>query len=545
MSLSATDGHIKTLDELSDLGFACTGQNKASLPLWATQALSGKPAEALVQIEESLQQIPDSAETKLWWVRCQLDLGSVPVAALTGPLEEIVPKIREVPELRTLVSGTCVKMARALLQRKQPRLALSLLDHAIEFAKENATVTATQFRGLLDYFLATVRIELQAAPLRRESKSYLQYLAQKEQVLLQQLESVPRSSVAAVASEHIPPAKGTAKNRFNSKSILEEAARTSSSGDQDGAISGVEIPEGTTPTGSNSTQRALLFIICLLVTAGGLGASWLWVFSPDGAPISESLAMATSGAERQEPLIPLSITAPAGSNQVNAHDASLDSLGKRLQGLAFAKASPAAKAPDTATATNSKNPVADERQQVDKDALNPKSGRKLPNLRNEGDDELESLSGMPDAENAIHQNQVPSLNPDKFAKVQVEQVGSSPRKTQLEDVDPQQVHVGSDGRAYGPPKDADPYSEPGRKALDGSPLQSYNVENFEPPLLFRTLTATEVLTAPSLLSQSLARLDANTPVHVTKRMGQWLELVSSGGRVGYIYAQDATSATGK
>jgi hypothetical protein len=80
------------------------------------------------------------------------------------------------------------------------------------------------------------------------------------------------------------------------------------------------------------------------------------------------------------------------------------------------------------------------------------------------------------------------------------------------------------------------------KALDGSPLQAYEVERFNQPLIFKTIASTNVLSAPSVLGTAIARLDTNATIQVTSRMGQWLQVRSTGGRTGYIYAQDAVEA---
>lgn len=71
-------------------------------------------------------------------------------------------------------------------------------------------------------------------------------------------------------------------------------------------------------------------------------------------------------------------------------------------------------------------------------------------------------------------------------------------------------------------------------------IKAYDVERFDPPLKYKTITSTEVLSAPSLLSNSLARLKTDTHVLVIRRMGLWLEIQSTQGSIGYIYAQDAS-----
>jgi len=71
-------------------------------------------------------------------------------------------------------------------------------------------------------------------------------------------------------------------------------------------------------------------------------------------------------------------------------------------------------------------------------------------------------------------------------------------------------------------------------------IKAYDVERFDPPLKYKTITSTEVLSAPSLLSNSLARLKTDTHILVVRKMGLWLEIQSTQGSIGYIYAQDAS-----
>ncbi len=76
-------------------------------------------------------------------------------------------------------------------------------------------------------------------------------------------------------------------------------------------------------------------------------------------------------------------------------------------------------------------------------------------------------------------------------------------------------------------------------ALDGSPLKSYVVEKYDPPLIYKTTTATDILSAPSLFAAKLTRVESGTPIRVTSKMGQWVEIRSNAGRLGYLFAKDA------
>jgi hypothetical protein len=105
------------------------------------------------------------------------------------------------------------------------------------------------------------------------------------------------------------------------------------------------------------------------------------------------------------------------------------------------------------------------------------------------------------------------------------------------------LQVGRDGRLYGPSVDKDPYKAAsageGLKTLDGKPVQSFEVRNFPAPRRYKTIVTTKVLTAPSMLSTEVARLQPDAKIVVISSMGPWLELRSKNGTRGYIYSQDA------
>ena len=160
---------------------------------------------------------------------------------------------------------------------------------------------------------------------------------------------------------------------------------------------------------------------------------------------------------------------------------------------------------------------------VDSQALEDANKIDVPTPTEE--EELESISGTTPGEEQIPQAKIPRLDPKTIGASKVDTVDQSPRRAGIEPSLPDILN--NEPRI------------PEGKTLDGKVLQSYEVEQFNPPLRYSTIAATEVLSAPSLLSKSLARLETDTHVDVTKKMGLWLEIRSTGGRIGYIYAQDA------
>ena len=157
--------------------------------------------------------------------------------------------------------------------------------------------------------------------------------------------------------------------------------------------------------------------------------------------------------------------------------------------------------------------------------------------------EVESLNSIPDKTSSpTSQTPVPKLPNLPTNSGNTIDLGSNNKGNQVkgQDPNPGNLRQGTDGRIFGPPQVNDPASGRNQeRALDGSPLKSYEVERFDPPLVYETITATNVLAAPSLMSQTITRIKSGTPIHVSAVMGLWVEIKSNEGRVGYIFAQDA------
>lgn len=118
-------------------------------------------------------------------------------------------------------------------------------------------------------------------------------------------------------------------------------------------------------------------------------------------------------------------------------------------------------------------------------------------------------------------SKLPEMNPDKLATAVVESLGDSGGVNSVG-----KVTRGPDGRIYGPPP-------------TDSSVKPVEVEQLKKPQVYKVLASTAVFSAPSVIAQSVARLEPNAKIQVVAKLGKWLELRSSGGRRGYIYAQDA------
>ena len=158
---------------------------------------------------------------------------------------------------------------------------------------------------------------------------------------------------------------------------------------------------------------------------------------------------------------------------------------------------------------------------------------------------LAGYSGQPDLVaieppivDEVDEDQLPNIDPASLAQTNIEPVGSSPKKAVIpEEALKSGMTVAQDGRVFGKGSDRDKARD--ARAIDGSPLRSYEVQKFEPALRYKTIASTKVVSAPSVLSHTMAELRAGTPVHVSAKLGTWFEIRAADGRAGYIYTQNA------
>lgn len=502
--------------------------------LWAESYRARDYSAALTSVESELEQSPESVESRLWWILIQLEIGSVPLGALASPVVELLPSLRTQSDLSELALHVCLSLAGKLADKGQLRLGATLAEAAAEISSSGTVLSSAEQADLQRYVLNYYEEELSRARTRREGKEYIARLEQR-------IEEKKSKTTSEAPEPKKPRAR---KNSLNSKALFEQALRDDSQeAVQPSAAFGFpsagsalassaaesidEKPLPFEPFESSVQERKwgkyAVAGICLLLLAAFVqwGGRLKDLFHPSmfGEP-GLLLAMNTKGPEIGKPVMP--------SLELNGHDfvsrkmetinSSLAQVGERIKSIGE-KTSEA---------------------QVDHAALEA-SEQQLVKLEKKSEDELVPLDDKHDpAEPKLDPRRTPRLDPGEVKNVPVEDLG----KARLPREDHPQLRVGPDGRLYGPPSDNDPSAggSGDARALDGSPLQSYEVQDFNKPKLFRTIVATNVLSAPSLLSVAVTRLERNTSIQVVSRMGQWLELRSTQGRRGYIFAQDAEEA---
>ena len=137
--------------------------------------------------------------------------------------------------------------------------------------------------------------------------------------------------------------------------------------------------------------------------------------------------------------------------------------------------------------------------------------------------ELVSLgdSSNGDSQQQVNSERIPELNPGILNNNKIESLGEVGENTLY-----REVTRGEDGQLYGsrPPEG----------------IKGYPVIKYDPPVFYRTVKSTEVLSQPSMVAKSRDKIRSGTRVKVVGSMGHWLEIRSSKGRRGFILSQDAS-----
>ena len=510
---------------------------------WSMAFNQGEFASALSAIENQLSQEPTNAKVRLWWIACQLEIGELPLTALSAPLEEVLPEIKDSPGLFLLASRTLIKVGMQLIERDRLRLGVSILEKAFEFASLSNKISEPQQNALLEVFHICLKEELERAELRRESPEYCATLKDK-------IEKTSKFKKTARTQEE--PAQTTKRKNFTSKSILEQQHEENIERSAQKEAK-VEKPKLNLKPGLDLVSPliallkrpkyavATLLFISLLFVAG----FWDVLFAHvDNDSLRARLSMHTNISVQAQPVFPILERLSNVLSSENAQAANLDDLKKRLSVLVE-------KEEEAKSENIRQEPTAD--PEVDQNALAWKDPKKkeeapqkpLPPDDNVDRDYVRGAKPQSDGPTSIFEGEqeakdrkkIPSLDPNVLSKNRVEQVGSP--NWQRTAVD--EISVSPDGRTYNrnPLKDQNLGVDDGRVTMDGTPLKPLEVTKFDEPKVFRVLKDVEVQASPSMLAKPVSKLEANSKVHAAARFGQWLEVVSTKGRKGYIFAQDA------
>lgn len=501
------------------------------------EAASRAELEMARGAEEASGPTENGTEAKLAWILAQIHLGSVPATALSAAFHETA----ELPSNRAAVNRaavvTAILLIEKLLERGSVRLAASTIERSAMLLDATFGEDGTLFEPLNRYFICILREELSRAQSKREPATYIAKL----QAAIEDREK-RHGAPPPVAGR---PAKRAA-TPLSAKTLFDEA-----DDQQQGPLAGAEVSVLSAelterealpvvlPRSESGNHRlgrramAVLIATCLIIVCVG---SWQLAFKRRGfGEQGLQLSMHCVAPATLDPEFPAAELRAGDmlTQKMATLNASLTQVSNRVKEVASPSGTDSG-----ADATVDPS--------VDKAALRSKEAEALQAKGNSRDAELVPLGGeshpAPKPLPPIDPRRIPRLEPGEVGTgLQVHNLDTSSDTTTAHD-----LRVGPDGRVYGPPRAIDPaigvQGPEGGRALDGSPLRSYEVEQFTPPLLYRTLVSTNVLAAPSHMAESLSHLDAETPIHVVSKVGPWLELVSAQGRRGYIFAQDAQAS---
>lgn len=534
---------------------------------WSAAVRGRKFDEAINSIEQSLLQNSADPQARLWWVRCHLEAGKLPLAALSAPLDEMFEGVLADQALCAIGAAVYSRAAAGLIEKNQLRLAVTTLEKAAQLGSKNSGIQSGDLHQLREQLRSLIIDERGRAESRRENRTYLNLLEEKLKKVEQDL-AKQTSPVPAVETSKKPK---PGPKMLSAKSIVLEAetetvpaaqpgpaAATSSVNSSDSApqfppkpAEPLRLPRRISPR----AKRSIAACLVILATIFGLPHLWRIAFPPATA---ESIAQMTSDPRTlfapSQAILPIAELTRASMGESN-NNSILDSVHNRLKNLEIA-----GKPNSNPKDESEKTPVADANArekalndpEVDQTALhwsgdgaNKANGSFKDSPFKQNQEQQNGIAGITDdrpSEKAVDPSKVPQLDPNRINVTGTDSLGDGRGVEAIPG-----ILRGGDGRIYGPPMEAariardtiqDKLNQGGR-GLDGSAVQPIEVEQYSHPAEFRIIAPTKVLSAPSIVSAQVENLPPNSKVEVTAKMGQWLEIRSVGGRVGYIYSQDA------
>lgn len=441
---------------------------------WSDDLSKKNYSEALKKIDAFLIDHPDDLNARLWWVQCQAESGSVPPTALSAPLEEILPKLKEENRLFEGSVAAFLRISLQLLEKKQTKLAALLLERAYDFAKKGRSLPVESREQIRETLLTTLKQERERAELKREAKPYISSIDSR-------IAEYSKHETESPKAESVPQVKRN--SRLSSASVL-EAALTER--DQISDVPAAKVEERHTGAAILISLLGGLMII--------LGLLFSKVLTPQESNLEERLAINLMPSGFPSLVLP--------SVEFSESGGSLDSVSKRLERMRKDKEQAATQNLTWNGPTPTAAPTA---------LPPPPVITRAPITREE-------------------RQKIPEMNPERLATAVVQSLGRTVDQGPIAG----NIVRGPDGRIYGPPP-----SDPSARSLDGLQLQPVEVDQLGEPKMYKIIASTAVFSAPSVVAQAVAKLEVGAKVQVVAKMGKWLELRSSGGRRGYIYAQDA------
>ncbi|MCB0360581.1 MAG: hypothetical protein KDD44_13130, partial [Bdellovibrionales bacterium] len=243
---------------------------------WISRIEADNWSAALSEIETELSVRAGDIPLRLWWVVCQLEVGGLPLTALSATVDDLtsdaaLDELGDAAHARSLAAYVCHELARRLEDRSQLRLATVMSERAWKLLSSDATPGAESLAVARETYLRQLRAELERGEGRLEKPRYLESL--REQI--DQVEASGRRS--SREGEIAPPA---ASRPRTAKDILQQAVAESaaSSAAESDAL---ELEEAVVaPSPADGTGRESRRLLGALSVVGGLVLLALWLMRP-------------------------------------------------------------------------------------------------------------------------------------------------------------------------------------------------------------------------------------------------------------------------
>lgn len=448
----------------------------------------GDTSKIIRQVESELVSNPDDLLLRALWVKNSLKLESIPLSVFVGPISSLLSEDKSGSKsVELFIVQSTLGYIDRLLGKKQ----FALVHDVTEALSQRVTKSEIGLDILFNEELKQL--------LSSSAKGELPVASVSPQSTTQSVQGVPSvSSGAATDIDSVPidiPSSGIAAQPVPSTAI-----------DTAEELRAVVAQKAGFSQIFQRVKTPIVLTLAAAIMVVGLRALFDNYLQEDArTPYVIPVTKLGSAAPMVSPVI------LAGLELGPDHAKRLDSVNQRVKGLEIAKVEEPVPSNEVSTTTTTQ-----------------------PGLNKSEVADLEPI-GSPDKAPPAVAKKLPDVSGTK--PVEVSNLDVNDRSPRIKD-----LRVGRDGRLYGPSADADPYKQSGGEALktlDGKPVQSYEVQNFPAPRRFKTLGITRVLSAPSMLSTEVARLQPDAKIVVLSAMGPWLELRSKNGTRGYIYAQDA------
>lgn len=501
----------------------------------------------LKELDQNLASNPDSLESKLAWVYCNLENNTLPAVALSSPLGELFPRLLESSNMKLSGSKVYEILALKLFEKKQYKLAITFYEKAIELNESHESLTGEKLgpenNSLYSSFKEALEKELLSAEKRKEPRSYKEALEEKIKII----SSVEISDVRAVNVESSTPKElkssetiGSDTSKKDDISFLANQSKEETRGLEDDSsdFKFKPIREGQvaeSPVEGAPSSSFLPLVFCILA---GLGLAFLFnnfrggdfsldFLFEDSASDFDINEAEFSELELEETKVPeenqiepasrplpksqlekvVSETSPKNSKVYSRLTDKIENIGKNA-GSSESALSENTKNKDIADLSNASTSTSSPQVLAPEPILEPQI---------EGGGDSQSSSSLEE-----------EIKPNPETKKEVKTLPKLPSNPKREVIDK------NDSR--------EEFERKGRRRRRPSPLSKPSgvpVNKFDTPRTYEVVVQTDVYTAPSLRSSALVRLERGAKIKVIARFGRWLELKSKEGNRGFIFAQDA------